>query len=193
MQDSAITVQGRVASDPEMKVSRNNNPFATFRVASTPRRQVSGAPGTYEDGETSWFTVFAWGNLGANVLRSIEKGQPVVVHGRLSAREFKRDDGSLGTSVSIVASGVGHDLTWGQTVYEKVSKPSYGSGDKHDEALRTIQAESEGYGDPQRDEYLLAERPAGRPGGRATEDAGDGAGEDGGEALTGPLVEEPAA
>lgn len=177
MQDSTITVQGRVASDPEMKVSKNNNPFATFRVASTPRRQVSGAPGTYEDGETSWFTVFAWGNLGANILRSIEKGQPVVVHGRLSAREFKRDDGSLGNSVSIVANGVGHDLSWGQTVYEKVAKPSYGTGDRLDEALRTVQSESEGYGDPQRDEYLLAERPEESPSGSAT----------------GPLVEESAA
>lgn len=181
MQDSVITVQGRVASAPEMKVSRNNNPFATFRVASTPRRQVSGAPGTYEDGETSWFTVFAWGNLGANVLRSIEKGQPVVVTGRLSAREFKRDDGTPGTSVSITANGVGHDLSWGQAVYEKVSRPSYGSGDRLDEALETMQAESDGYGDPQRDDYLLAERPT------------DRVAEVGSEASTGPLVEEPAA
>lgn len=179
MQDSSITVQGRVASDPEMKVSKNNNPFATFRVASTPRKQVTGAPGTYEDGETSWFTVFAWGNLGANVLRSIEKGQPVVVHGRLSAREFKRDDGTLGHSVSIVANGVGHDLSWGQTVYEKVSRPTYGTGDRLDDALRTMEAEDEtdsqtaGYDDPARTEYLIAERPT------------DGE--------TGPLVQESAA
>lgn len=180
MQESTITVQGRVASDPEMKVSKNNNPFATFRIASTPRRQVSGAPGTYEDGETSWFTVFAYGNLGANILRSIDKGQPVVVSGRLSAREFKREDGTPGTSVSIVASGVGHDLSWGQTVYEKVSKPSYGSGDRHDEALQAMQTEAGGYGNPQRDDYLLADRPR-----------------DPGETLsgsaTGPLVEESAA
>ena len=189
MQDSTITVQGRVASAPEMKVSKNKNPFATFRVASTPRRQVAGAPGTYEDGETSWFTVFAWGNLGANVLSSVEKGQPVVVHGRLSAREFKRDDGTPGTSVSIVANGIGHDLSWGRAAYEKVSKPSYGSGDRLDDALETMSGggvdesadsasdeggdRSHGFGDPQRDDYLLAERPA--------------------DASSGPLVDEPAA
>lgn len=173
MQDSVITVQGRVASDPEMKVSKNNNPFATFRVASTPRRQVTGAPGTYEDGETSWFTVFAWGNLGANVLKCVEKGHPVVVHGRFSATEFKKEDGTLRHSVSIVANGIGHDLSWGQTAYEKVSRPSYGSSDRLSEALETIEAESESYGDPERDGYLLADRPTGSE--------------------TGPLVQEAAA
>lgn len=186
MQDSVITIQGRVATVPEMKVSKgaNKRPFAMFRLGSTPRRQVSGAPGTYEDGETSWFTVFAWGNLGANVLKSIEKGQPVVVHGRLSAREYKKDDGTMDRSVSIVANGVGHDLTYGQTKYEKVARPSYGDGDRLDEALREVRDDEErssatteggsgGFGDPETDDYLLAERPE--------------------EGNTGPLVEEPAA
>lgn len=172
MQDSVITVQGRVASDPEMKISKSgsNAPFAMFRIASTPRRQVPGAPGTYEDGATSWFTVFAWGNLGANVLRSIEKGHPVVVHGRLSAREYKKDDGTMDRSVSIVANGVGHDLTFGQTAYEKVARPTYGDGDRLDGALRDLREEGDrpdqggdgsgSFGNPETDDYLLAERPA---------------------------------
>ncbi|PRY61357.1 single-strand DNA-binding protein [Knoellia remsis] len=156
MQDTYITVQGRVATDPEMKVSKNNNPFASFKIASTPRHQVSGAPGTYEDGETSWYRVFAWGNLGANLLRSIEKGQPVVVHGRISSREFKKDDGTYGSSVSIVANSVGHDLSWGQAAYEKVARPTYGDGDRHDEALETIRDEEESFGDPERTAYDTA-------------------------------------
>ena len=98
-----------------MKSAKSNgNPFATFRVATTPRRQV--APGSFEDGETSWFSVFAFGYLGANILQCIRKGDPVVT-GRLAAREYKRDDGSLGHSVSISAASVGHDLTWGCLLY----------------------------------------------------------------------------
>lgn len=158
MQESIITVQGRVASDPEMKVSkRSSKPFATFRVASTPRRPITGAPGTFEDGETSWFTVFAWGNLGANLLKSIEKGQPVVVTGRLSARETKQEDGTYRYRVSITASGVGHDLSWGQAVYEKVARPSWGDGDRVDEALETMDAEAGAFGDAERDDYLTVD------------------------------------
>lgn len=158
MQDSIVTVQGRVATDPEMKSSKSNGtPFAMFRVATTPRRQV--APGSFEDGETSWFTVYAFGYLGANVLQSIRKGDPVVVTGKLAAREYKRDDGSLGHSVSISANGVGHDLTWGQTAYEKVVKPSYGNGDRFDDAIRTVEEEPVGFGDPETDAYDTAERP----------------------------------
>ncbi|KGN39206.1 single-stranded DNA-binding protein [Knoellia subterranea] len=154
MQESIITVQGRVASDPEMKVSnRAGTPFATFRVASTPRRQVQGAPGTYEDGETSWFSVYAWGRLGANVLKSIEKGQPVVVTGRLSSRENKQEDGTYRYSVSISANGVGHDLSWGQAAFEKVSRPSWGDGDRVDDAIDTMQAEAEAFADPERVDY----------------------------------------
>lgn len=173
MPDVTVNIQGRVATDPELKSSKNNgNPFATFRIASTARRQV--APGSYEDGETSWFTVYAFGYLGANVLQSIKKGDPVVVTGKLTAREFKREDGSLGHSVSVNANGVGHDLTWGQTAYEKVTKPSYGKGDRFDDAIRTVEEEQEsGFGDPERDDYLLAERPT--------------------DTETGPLVQESAA
>lgn len=159
MQDINATVQGRVAADPEMRVSnRTGSPFTTFRVASTPRRQVSGQPGAYEDGDTSWFTVFAFGHLGANLLKSIRKGEPVVVHGRLQVRDFKREDGSFGTKAELFANTAGHDLTWGQAAYEKVAKPSYGELNRFDDASRTMQ-EGDELGDPESDDYLLAERP----------------------------------
>lgn len=154
MHESIITVQGRVASDPEMKLSnRDGTPFTTFRVASTPRRQVQGAPGNYEDGETSWFSVYAWGRLGANVLKSIEKGQPVVVTGRLSSRERKQEDGTYRRSVNISANGVGHDLSWGQAAFEKVARPSWGVGDRVDDAIDTVEAEAEAFADPERVDF----------------------------------------
>lgn len=159
MQDINVTVQGRVAADPEMRVSnRTGSPFTTFRVASTPRRPVSGQSGAYEDGETSWFTVYAFGQLGANVLKSFRKGEPVVIHGRLRVRDFKREDGSFGTKAELSANTAGHDLTWGQADYEKVVKPSYGELDRFDDASQTVH-DSEEIGDPEHDEYEMAERP----------------------------------
>ncbi|GGB70867.1 MAG: single-stranded DNA-binding protein [Terrabacter sp.] len=179
MQDTTVTVHGRLVADPEICVGKSGQPYARFRIASTPRRPVQGQPGAYEDGDTAFFTVYAFRNLGANLVKSFRRGEPVIVHGRLRVREYQRDDKSYGTSVNIDASGAGHDLSWGQAVYEKVVKPSYGTGDRMDDAFDgegPAEGQSDGsgsFGDPQRDDYLLAERPT--------------------DASTGPLVEEPAA
>ncbi len=158
MQDTIVTVHGRVVADPEVCVGRSGQPYAKFRVASTPRRPVAGQPGAYEDGDTSFYNVYAFRHLGANVVRSFRRGEPVIVQGRLRVREFQRDDKSYGTAVEIDAHGAGHDLSWGQAAYEKVSKPSYGSGDRMDDALGAGD-ESHGLGDPETDAYESAERP----------------------------------
>lgn len=181
MQDTIVTVHGRLVANPEVCVGRSGQPYAKFRVASTPRRPVAGQPGAFEDGDTAFYTVYAFRNLGANVVKSFSRGEPVVVHGRLRVREFQREDKSYGTSVNIDANVAGHDLSWGQAAYEKVVKPSYGSGDRMDDAFGAEGSgehsehpeDSDGFGDAERDDYLLAERPTG--------------------SATGPLVQEPAA
>jgi len=185
MQDTTVTVHGRLVADPEMCVGRSGQPYAKFRIASTPRRPVPGQPGAYEDGDTAFYNVYAFRHLGANLLKSFRRGEPVIVHGRLRVREYQRDDKSYGTSVNIDANGAGHDLGWGQAAYEKVIKPSYGTGDRMDDAFEGQDSrESEdgggdGYGNPETDPYLLVDRPS-----------DDGAG---GAVATGPLVEESAA
>ncbi|KRE43562.1 single-stranded DNA-binding protein [Knoellia sp. Soil729] len=159
MQDTIVTVHGRLVADPEVCVGRSGQPYAKFRIASTPRRPVAGQPGAFEDGDTAFYTVYAFRNLGANVVKSFSRGEPVVVLGRLRVREFQREDKSYGTSVNIDANVAGHDLNWGQAVYEKVAKPSYGSGDRMDDAF-SGEEEPSRYGDAETDDYLLAERPS---------------------------------
>ncbi|KGN34783.1 single-stranded DNA-binding protein [Knoellia sinensis KCTC 19936] len=175
MQDTNVTVHGRLVADPEVCVGKSGQPYAKFRIASTPRRPVSGQPGAYEDGETAFYNVYAFRNLGANVVKSFRRGEPIIVHGRLRVRDFQRDDKSYGTSVNIDANGAGHDLSWGQAAYEKVIKPSYGTGDRMDDAFggEQVPEEPESFGNPETDPYLLAERPA--------------------EVSVGPLIEESAA
>ena len=160
MQDTIVTVHGRLVADPEVCVGRSGQPYAKFRVASTPRRPVAGQPGAFEDGDTAFYTVYAFRNLGANVVKSFSKGEPVVVHGRLRVREFQREDKSWGTSVNIDANVAGHDLSWGQAVYEKVAKPSYGSGDRMDDAFGA-EEESGGYEDAERVDYLRVDPETG--------------------------------
>jgi len=102
MNESYITVVGRVVADPQSRTTRTGVPFAAFRLASTVRR-VNRETGQYEDGGTSFYNVSAFRALGANVANSLKKGEPVVVHGRLRVNQWMRADNSHATSVEIDA------------------------------------------------------------------------------------------
>ena len=56
--------------------------------------------------------------LAINIVGSIEKGQRVVVTGRLRVRDWQTGD-RAGTNVEIDADAVGHDLAWGTAVYTR--------------------------------------------------------------------------
>lgn len=121
MKEIKITVCGTVGTDPVVReVSGGQAQVTSFRLANTPRvrdRQTN----VWRDQPTSWFQVSCWRQLGANVADCVRKGQPVVVHGRLVVREWTTDDGQPRTRAEIEADCVGHDLTWGQSSFEKVN------------------------------------------------------------------------
>jgi single-strand DNA-binding protein len=121
MTESYVTVSGRLVADPQTRTTRAGVHFASFRLASTARR-LNQKTGQYEDGGTSFFNVTAFRTLGANVANSLEKGEPVVVYGRLRVNQWMRQDNTHATSVEIDAYTVGHDLNWGTTKLKRVTR-----------------------------------------------------------------------
>jgi len=117
MTDS-ITVTGVVGSDPRLHVTTQGLAIASFRLAST-RRYFDRAKGTWEDGDTNWYTISAFRQLAHNTVVSVRKGERVVVHGRLRLRAWESGEKS-GTAVEIEADSIGHDLAWGTTNLTKV-------------------------------------------------------------------------
>lgn len=78
------------------------------------------------------------------VLDSIEKGQPVIVTGRLRTNTWESDAGPR-TDLVIDASAVGHDLTRGIATFRRavgdpnlggVEPPTLADGDEADAAAR---------------------------------------------------------
>ena len=112
MNDTQITLTGRVGGDVTLREITDGRAVATFRMACTPTRYRDGE---WVKGTTSWHTVKAWNRLGRHVAASLANGDPVVVHGRLVADLWERD-GKPQTSFEVVASAVGHDLVFGTTV-----------------------------------------------------------------------------
>ncbi len=120
MNETIVTVIGRVANDPQLRATSGGIKVASFRVASTERIFDRGL-GSWRDGATTFWQVAAWRSAAENVIDSLVKGQPVVVSGKVRESSFEGKDGVRRTSLEIDASVVGHDLTRGVAIFTKAS------------------------------------------------------------------------
>ncbi|MDR0505083.1 MAG: single-stranded DNA-binding protein [Bifidobacteriaceae bacterium] len=115
-----ITVRGNVVADPTIHCSnKDSSEFAAFRLASTTR--LRDAQGNWSDGKTEWFDVAVFGDdFCRNVVKSLRRGNPVIVSGRLHTQEWESKEGKPGYSLKITAESIGHDLAWGRAEFVRV-------------------------------------------------------------------------
>ena len=112
-----VTVVGLVATTPRHLVTQDGLPITSFRLASS-HRKFDRKENKWIDGETNWFTVTAFRQLAINSAGSVAKGDRVLVTGKLRVRDW--DNGErAGTSVEIEADGLGHDMSWGSSVFTR--------------------------------------------------------------------------
>ena len=112
-----ITVTGLVATAPRHILTSEGLSITNFRLASTQRR-FDRSQERWIDGETNWYTITSFRQLALNSSLSIEKGQRVLVTGRLKIREW--DNGErVGTTIEIEADAIGHDLSWGNSTFTR--------------------------------------------------------------------------
>ncbi|MBP0461570.1 single-stranded DNA-binding protein [Streptomyces bomunensis] len=119
MTDTVVTLVGNVATGVEFKESPTGG-VARFRFA-VPVRRWDRAAADWTDGPTSFYTVWAWRALAANLAASVSVGEPLVVQGRLRVREEERE-GKRRTFVDIEASSAGHDLSRGTSAFRRVAR-----------------------------------------------------------------------
>ena len=121
MNETYVTIRGRLTADPSPRTTRAGAPMTTFRLATSARRPVQGQPGQWADTEPSFYDVVTYRSLAGNTAASLRKGHPVVVHGRQRITSWQREDGSTGWNVEIDADTVGHDLFFGSAAFSRVS------------------------------------------------------------------------
>ena len=86
-----ITItEATLVADPELRYANNGNSVTNFRVASNSRRKNQ-QTGQWEDGDTTFLTVSAWGVRGENVSSQFSKGNKINVVGDLKQREYEKD------------------------------------------------------------------------------------------------------
>lgn len=121
LNETQVTFSGWIGTDVTVRDVAGGQQVATFRVATTPRRRREGE---WVDGPTTWHTVKAWNRLARHVAESLSSGEPVLVHGKLVADTWTRDDGTAVTSYAVVASSVGHDLVHGTSAFRRPEVPA---------------------------------------------------------------------
>lgn len=117
-----ITLTGLVATTPRHLTTSEGLAITSFRLASSQRR-FDRPTQRWVDGDTNWYTVSSFRALADNVAVSVNKGDRVVVSGKLRIRDWENTDRS-GTTVEVEAENVGHDLLWGISTYTRNSSSS---------------------------------------------------------------------
>jgi single-strand DNA-binding protein len=133
MNETVVTVVGNLVDDPRMRTTDSGIEVTSFRVASTARRFDREAA-RWVDAGSVFLGVTCWRSLGVNVVASLRKGDPVVVHGRLFTRQYERD-GQVRSSYEMDAAAVGPDLARGTASFQRVARAgvpaTYSATDDH--------------------------------------------------------------
>ena len=88
-----------------MRFSAAGKPVATFSVV-TSRRFKNEGTGEWEDRDTTFWDVVAFGQLAENIAESLTKGTSVIVTGNAYQEEWEAKDGTKRRSLKVTADDV---------------------------------------------------------------------------------------
>lgn len=76
--------------------------------------------GQWVDGNSLRVRVNCWRALASNVNASVTRGDPLIVTGRLFTRDWEDENGQKRVQYELDAAAIGHDLSRGRAVFERV-------------------------------------------------------------------------
>ena len=125
MADNTITLVGNLTRDPELRYTTGGRGVASFGLAVNRRYQVNGE---WQE-QTSFFNVVAWSTLGENAAASLNKGDRIIVFGRLEQRSWETNDGEKRSVVEVIADEIGPSVRWATATVERTTRSSSNSPD----------------------------------------------------------------
>jgi single-strand DNA-binding protein len=104
-----ITITGNIVNDPELKFTPNGKALATFTVVTS--KSSKKPDGTWDNVDTTFWDVKAWGKIAENCADSLGKGMSVIVVG--TALQENWDDkvtGAKRSKIVVTAWNLGIDM-----------------------------------------------------------------------------------
>ena len=120
MHDTFVTLQGNVGGPVTLRRA-GDALVATLRVGCTPGR-FDRSSEAWVNEETQWFSVNAWRGLAEHCEASLQRGDAVFVHGRMSVRTWINAANVEQQSMEVQAITVGHDLTRGTSAFTRATR-----------------------------------------------------------------------
>src|SRR6056297_3862354 len=122
--ENSVTLVGNLTRDPELRYTTGGRGVASFGLAVNRRYQVNGE---WQE-QVSFFNIVAWADLGENAAASLNKGNRVIVTGRLEQRSYETREGEKRNVTEVIADDLGPSLRWAQAQVERISRDSAGGG-----------------------------------------------------------------
>jgi single-strand DNA-binding protein len=107
--NTTITLVGNLTRQPELRTTAKGVLVANLGMAVNRRWRDAGGE---SQESTSFFNVVAWGSLAEHCALSLERGDLVVVQGRLEQRSWTTDTGDRRSTVEVIADDIGPSLRW---------------------------------------------------------------------------------
>ena len=114
MASNTITIHGKLGKDPDLRYTGSQMAIVEFSVATT--------SGKDDKKKTTWFEVKVFGQLAENVANSLNKGDNVIIHGRMETDEYTKKDGTQGKFTSLIADEVGASCRWNAWVKDQTAQ-----------------------------------------------------------------------
>ena len=121
MNETTMMIEGNLTGKPELRFTPGGAAVCKFSVAATPRVYDAKA-GEWRDGDPLFLNCTAWRDLAENVAESLDKGQRVVVTGRLRMSQWETEGGDKRTSFSLDVDDIGASLRFAQVAVTKTSR-----------------------------------------------------------------------
>lgn len=97
MDQKEITLYGCLGKNPELRRTKKDKPFCTFKLAE----QVDG------EEDPRWHNIVIWEKDSEHWAKVLEKGSAVFVRGRMKERSFTNEKGEAKIYKEINADAVG--------------------------------------------------------------------------------------
>lgn len=93
-----ITLMGNLTRDPELRFTQSGVPVANFGLAvNNPRSK---------DEETDFFDCTAWRGVGETIANYKQKGEPVLIEGRVKFEQYTDKQGNARSKHIVVVENV---------------------------------------------------------------------------------------
>ena len=128
-----VILAGNVGATPEVRTTQGGTKITNFSLAtSRPKRDQDGK--TMKDGEgrrvedTEWHRITCFNGVGTTVAQYVEKGQKVMVRGRIHYTHWTDDQNIERYGVEIIADEVTF-LSYGKSRQERQGAPQEDEAD----------------------------------------------------------------